>query len=81
MEPISKNNIYLQFTHFIQKHFELPEKCKNVHQIQFYVHELNALIDRYRSRFNFVPSPAYALLLEYTVLYRAMTHKEHLLHL
>ena len=65
MSTQEKRMIERQFLTFTARHFEKPSRCKNIHQIRYYIAELSQKIDEFKSRFNYVPNRAYVLLSRY----------------
>ena len=63
-----QKQIEKEFKSFTEKHFEKPNRCRTLHEVQFYIRELSIKIDEMKSAFNFVPTPAYILLAEYNKL-------------
>ncbi|MEQ8245435.1 MAG: hypothetical protein RIB54_00165 [Fulvivirga sp.] len=72
MSEFEKKRIDREFQIFTVKNFESPKKCKNLDQIRFYVQELSAKVEEFKSRFNYVPSNAYSLLTQYNQLQNRM---------
>ncbi|MDH5400498.1 MAG: hypothetical protein OEX02_20255 [Cyclobacteriaceae bacterium] len=54
-----------EFRHFIDRHFEAPESCLNMHQLKFYLSEIDYHIERYKQKYNYVPGLAYNLRDQY----------------
>ena len=69
MSTIEKKKIENDFKRFADRHFEKPNKCRTLHQVQFYIRELSVKIDEFNRNFNFVPTDAYILLAEYNKKY------------
>ena len=68
MSDYEKKQLEKEFKEFTSKHFEMPARCKNLGQIQFYVKEISLKITEYKTRFNHVPKYAYVLLSDYNMI-------------
>ena len=65
MTTQERKSIDRKFKLFISRNFESPKKCKNIHQIQFYIRELSDQIEYFKKNFNYVPDEAYSMLSDY----------------
>jgi hypothetical protein len=65
MSPYEQIQIDLELRSFTAKNFEKPSECRDATQVEFYRSELCSKIDEYKTRFNYVPVWAYALLEQY----------------
>jgi len=74
MDNFESKKLETDLTKFISKNFERPSDCRNIDQIRFYVRELCIKIEEYETRFNYVPSIAYALLAQYNYAQNRMIH-------
>ncbi|MDH5400262.1 MAG: hypothetical protein OEX02_20975 [Cyclobacteriaceae bacterium] len=72
MSGYEKKQVEKEFKSFTSRNFEKPAKCKNIDQVRFYVNELSVKITEFKSRFNYVPDHAYALLTQYNNLQNRM---------
>lgn len=68
MTTQERKTVDRKFKLFIARNFESPRKCKNIHQIQFYIRELSDQIENFKENFNYVPSEAYSLLADYNFI-------------
>lgn len=66
MSDFEKKKVELELQAFTARNFERPADCKDPEQIRFYIRELCLKIEEYKSRFQFVPEAAFALLAQYT---------------
>lgn len=76
MSEFEKKRIEREFELFTKRNFENPKKCKNLDQIRFYVQELSAKMDEFKTRFNYVPNKAYTLLTQYNMIQNKMVFAE-----
>jgi hypothetical protein len=76
MTEFEKRKLEMELKNFTSKNFERPSDCRNAAQIRFYVSELCSKIDEYERQFNYVPSWAYSLLSQYTVVQNQLVHIE-----
>ena len=76
MSEFEKKRIDREFQIFTARNFENPKRCKNLDQIRFYVQELSAKVEEFKSRFNYVPSKAYTLLTQYNQIQNRMVFAE-----
>ena len=74
-----KQNLYKSFRALLSKNFELPCHCRNTHQIQFYMRELQSYIQYYRHTFEYVPNIAFYLMREYKKVMSINQKKEYLM--
>jgi len=71
-----KTRVDHQFDRFFKRHFEQPQKCRNVDQVRFYLGEISRKIEEYRRLYNYVPDKAEELLQSYKKLYNRMVHSD-----
>ncbi|MFM9839974.1 MAG: hypothetical protein ACKVOQ_17040 [Cyclobacteriaceae bacterium] len=76
MSNFEKKKLEMDLRNFTSRNFERPSDCRNGAQIRFYVRELCNKIEEYERRFNYVPSWAYSLLTQYTIVQNNMVHIE-----
>ena len=74
MNDYERKKLEMDLKNFTSRNFERPSNCRNLDQIRFYVRELCVKIDEYETRFNYVPSWAYALLAQYNYAQNRMIH-------
>lgn len=74
MSNYEQKKIEMELSNFTNRNFERPSNCRNLDQIRFYIRELCGKIEEYESRFNYVPSGAYALLSQYNRVQNQMLY-------
>lgn len=72
MSDYEIKKLEMELKQFTSKNFEKPSRCRNLEQIRFYVRELCLKIEELETRFNYVPSSAYALLAQYNARQNSM---------
>lgn len=76
MSDLEKRRIDREFEIFSMRNFEKPKKCKNLDQVRFYLQEVSAKVQEFKSQFNYVPDSAYQLLAQYNALLNSMVLTE-----
>ena len=75
MKQIDFEQLEIEFLTFTSRHFEKPEECRNVGQVQFYIKELYIKIGEFNGAHHFIPKAALMLLGEYKTVRKKLIHR------
>ena len=75
MTRFQEKKLEQEFNKFAKMNFDKPQKCRNIDQIRYYMHELTEKINEFKASFKFVPVSAHTLLSQYNAAQNKLIHK------
>ena len=75
MTRFEQKRLDVEFSRFTRMNFDKPQKCKNIDQIRYYMHELGNKINELKNHFNYVPSDAHILMSQYNAAQNRIIHR------